>query len=516
MMDISGSTNAVEATNIVKKFGGVTALDDINFKVSTGNIHALIGENGAGKSTLVKILNGVYPAGTFQGEIFVNNQHVSFDSTARARASGIAYVPQEIEVLDQLSVAENIFAGHIGLNSRIWVNKSRLERRSKALLEDLGLSIDTKSIMASLNSAQRHLVMIARALALKPSVLILDEPTASFSSTEVDALFDVLKLLKVNGVTMIYITHRLAEVIKVCDSATVLRDGKIVLEVERNEFNQDNFISAMSGQRLKNLFPVRQVDNKSKPTILKIENLSVQGNDGQVHGVKNINFSIKEGEILGLAGLLGSGRSEILHGIFGRVPSQGNIYIREKKVEIRSPKDARAAGISLLTEDRKRDGLLFNLDLGANITIGNLKYVSKMGIINKDDEKKEIERGINALNVKTTSEKSSVSHLSGGNQQKVLFSRVLIRKPNILLLDEPTKGVDAATRAEIYRFIVSLAEQNVALLVVASELEEIVGICDRCLTISDGIIIDEFYRGEGDEGRILKSITDYSYGGGKL
>ena len=242
MMDISGSTNAVEATNIVKKFGGVTALDDINFKVSTGNIHALIGQNGAGKSTLVKILNGVYPAGTFQGEIFVNNQHVSFDSTARARASGIAYVPQEIEVLDQLSVAENIFAGHIGLNSRIWVNKSRLERRSKALLEDLGLSIDTKSIMASLNSAQRHLVMIARALAQDTDLIILDEPTTHLDMYHKAYILKLLKkLAKETNKTILFSSHEIDLAIQLCDNLIVMTNNEVVSDEPCNLISKGTF-----------------------------------------------------------------------------------------------------------------------------------------------------------------------------------------------------------------------------------------------------------------------------------
>jgi ABC-type sugar transport system ATPase subunit len=348
--------------------------------------------------------------------------------------------------------------------------------------------------------------MIARALALGPRVLMLDEPTASLSGAEVESLFNVLRRLKAQGVTMIYITHRLPEVLTVCDRVTVLRDGSVAAEIARPEFNEDQFIFAMSGQRLSRLYPAHTAP-AAAPMALEVRQMSVAARSGANHGASEVSLSIRAGEIVGLAGLLGSGRTEILHGIYGRVRFTGEVAVAGKRVAIRSPADARRASIALLTEDRKRDGLLFNLGAGANITIGNLGPLSRRGMVRGDKERAAVLEGMRALNVKAASTEASVAHLSGGNQQKLLFARVLMRAPRVLLLDEPTKGVDAGTRHEIYRLIVDLAEKGVALLVVASELEEVIGLCDRCLVVSDGRIVDEFARGEGGEDRVLRSVA---------
>ncbi|MDB5539527.1 MAG: transporter [Devosia sp.] len=494
------------ARGIVKAFAGVQALRGVDFNVLPGEIHALLGQNGAGKSTMVKILNGVHPAGSYTGEIALAGKTVSFASPAEARAAGVGYVPQEVEVLEQLSVAENVFAGHTGLGEGVLINRRKLEDRTRAILDDLGLTIDPKAIVASLTSAQRHLVMIARALALKPRVLMLDEPTASLSGTKVEALSEVLRRLKRQGVTMIYITHRLPEVLEVCDRATVLRDGRVASELGRDEFDEERFIFAMSGQRLQKLFPRHEAPAGAQP-MLTVEHLKVAGKPGAIYGARDVSFTVGAGEIVGLAGLLGSGRSEILHGIFGRVPAEGTVKVDGRPIDFRSPRDARDAGIALLTEDRKRDGLLFNLPVGANITIGNLEPLSARGLVRADREKSAVLEAMRQLNVKAPSPQASVAHLSGGNQQKLLFARVLMRAPKVLLLDEPTKGVDAATRHEIYRLVVELAEKGVALVIVASELEEVLGLCDRCLTIADGRIVDEFKRGEGGEDRVLRAVA---------
>jgi len=496
----------IEVSGVVKHFAGVMALRGVDFVVRRGEVHALLGQNGAGKSTLVKILNGVHPAGSYEGNIRLDGQPVAFRSPAEARSSGMGYVPQEIEVLEQLSVAENVFAGYMGLGETVLVNRHRLEGMTRTIFDDLGIDLDPKALVASLSAAQRHLVMIARALTLKPRVLILDEPTASLSGNEVEALFGVLRRLKVQAVTMIYITHRLPEVLAVCDCATVLRDGQVAMQLARDEFEEEQFIFAMSGQRLQKIFPAHEAPANA-PTVLEVDKLTVKGKVGASYGARNVSFSVAAGEILGLVGLLGSGRSEILHGIYGREISTGTIRIDGEPVVIRSPRDARNVGIALLTEDRKRDGLLFNLAVGANITIGNLDPLAVCGFVRSNRERNAIRDAMRQLNVKAASAQASVAHLSGGNQQKLLFARVLRRMPRVLLLDEPTKGVDAATRHEIYKLVVDLANKGVALVIVASELDEVLGLADRCITIADGRMIDEFYRGEGSEERVLRTIA---------
>jgi ABC-type sugar transport system ATPase subunit len=348
--------------------------------------------------------------------------------------------------------------------------------------------------------------MIARALAASPRVLMLDEPTASLSSAEVNALFRILLRLKAKGVAIIYITHRLPEVLAICDRTTVLRDGVVAAEIARPQFDAEHFIFAMSGQRLEGLYPARDAP-RAAPPVLEVHDLAVMMPASRSGGEARISLSVRPGEILGLAGLLGSGRSEILHAIYGRAPRGGEIRVAGQPAVIRSPRDARLHGIALLTEDRKRDGLLFNLPVGANITIGNLEPLSRRGLIRRAQERSAVLQAMRALNVKASSPRSAVAHLSGGNQQKLLFGRVLMRRPRILLLDEPTKGVDAGTRHEIYRLIVDLAATGVASLVVASELEELVALADRCLVITDGRIVDEFCRGEGGEERVLRSIS---------
>jgi ABC-type sugar transport system ATPase subunit len=296
-------------------------------------------------------------------------------------------------------------------------------------------------------------------------------------------------------------------VLAICDRATVLRDGRVAAAIEREAFNEEQFIYAMSGQKLQRIYPQHAAPASSEPPLLSVRNLSVASRFGVNRGVSGVSLDLRRGEILGLAGLLGSGRTEILHALYGRIPFQGSFALDGRPLKISSVRDARSAGIALLTEDRKRDGLLFNLNVGANITIGNLGPLSTRGIVRGGRERSAVLASMRALNVKAPSSEGLVAQLSGGNQQKLLFSRVLMRAPQILLLDEPTKGVDAGTRHEIYRIVVDLASKGVALIVVASELEEIVGLCDRCLVVADGRIVDEFRRGEGGEDRILRSIT---------
>jgi len=507
MTDPATAPPVIQTRAIVKSFAGVQALRGVDFAVHPGEIHALLGQNGAGKSTLVKILNGVHKSGSYSGEILVDGKPVAFNSTSAARAEGVGYVPQEIEVLEQLSVAENVFAGHTGLGRGPIISRRRMEAEARALFEELGLAIDPRMLVASLTSAQRHLVMIARALSFKPRVLMLDEPTASLSGVEVERLFSVLRRLKAQGKTMIFITHRLPEVLAICDRATVLRDGRVAAEIDRAHFDEEHFIFAMSGQKLQRLYPDHVAPPAETPPLLSVRNLSIAGRFGVNRGVSGVSFDVRPGEILGLAGLLGSGRTEILHALYGRIPFSGSIAIDGKPVAIARSSDARAAGVALLTEDRKRDGLLFNLPVGANITIGNLAPLSSHGMVREGREKSAVLAAMRALNVKARSPQASVAHLSGGNQQKLLFARVLMSAPRVLLLDEPTKGVDAGTRHEIYRLIVDLADKGVALIVVASELEEVIGLADRCLVVADGRIVDEFQRGEGSEDKVLRSIT---------
>jgi ABC-type sugar transport system ATPase subunit len=496
----------IEALGIVKAFSGVQALRGIDFRVKRGEIHALLGQNGAGKSTLVKILNGVHPAGTYDGTIRVNGAEVAFRTPGEARAKGVAYVPQEIEVFEQLTVAENVFAGQTNLGSGFTVSPRKMQARAATLFREFGLAINPRSLMASLSAAQRHLVMIVRALATGPAVLMLDEPTASLSGAEVTRLFALLKRLKAQGTTMIFITHRLPEVMALCDSATVLRDGRVAAELGRGAFDADRIIAAMSGQKMQRMYPAHRTPSGAR-VLLALDRFSVEERVGSHLGVHDVSFQLHAGEVLGIAGLLGSGRTELLSAIYGLLPYRGQVAVGGKPVVIGSTADARRAGIAMLTEDRKRTGLLFNLPVGGNITIGNLALFARHGLISGDREESAAVKAMRELKVKARSSAAAVAHLSGGNQQKLLFARVLMNAPKILLLDEPTKGVDVGTRSEIYRLIVDLADTGVGLIVVSSELEEVIGLCDRSLIMADGRIVGEMARAEASEEAVLKRIA---------
>lgn len=504
MTDLNAAQCAIAVSNIRRAFAGVPVLRGCSLRVSRGEIHALLGQNGAGKSTLVKILNGVHPVGSFEGEIFIHGVRSSFSSAAQARHAGIGYVPQEIEVIEHLSVSENIFVGQTGSNSGLLVNRTHLHERARAVLNDLGLPLDPTAPVSLLTTAQRHLLMIARALAGRPAVLILDEPTASLSEREIEVLFIVLRTLKAQGVTMIYITHRLPEVFALCDRASVLRDGTIAAQFDRAEFAIEPLISAMTGRRMEALFPPHRVATKSA-SLLKAENFSVTlGGRRRVH---NVSFELRAGEILGIAGVLGSGRTELLGALYGRFPYEGSLSIENRRCSITSIRKARKASIALLTEDRKHEGLLFNLPLRPNITIGHLKPLSWGGVVRSSMERHCVTEQLRALTVKAGSSEGTVIHLSGGNQQKLLFARVLLCAPKILLLDEPTKGVDVSAREEIYRLIATLAGRGVGVIVVSSDLNEVLGLADRCVVMAEGRFIDELARGQGTESSVLHAIA---------
>jgi ABC-type sugar transport system ATPase subunit len=494
-----------EVQNLSKSFGSVDALSNVNLTFYKGEIHAILGQNGAGKSTLVKLLTGVHQTSTASGTLLLKNQPISLKSVADALEQGIGYVPQEIELVDNLTVAENIFAGRLPTHRGIFTYAD-MNRRAQDLLEKYDLNLPFTAFAATLGAAQRQMVMIARALAFEPSILLWDEPTTSLSTEDAQALSRTLISLRKRGVTMIYITHRIPEVMTLCDRATVMRDGKVAITLPKEEMNPEKIITSMVGAYAA---PISSAvtDFGERKVVLQAQNLSAPALGPQSIAVHDVDFDLREGEILGIGGLVGSGRSELLKALAGIIPSTGTLTIDGANISRRTPNIMRRLGVHLMTEDRKREGLLFNLNLIQNVTAGSLSMFSKMGIVNNAREEEIAIDLMHSLSVKTISYLADPHQLSGGNQQKLLLARILVESPQILLLDEPTKGVDVGARQEIYRIIRHLQDSGKSIIVVSSDLEELLMISERIIVLSMGKKVDEFIKNDGSEARILQAST---------
>jgi ABC-type sugar transport system ATPase subunit len=501
--------NALELEDITKRFGGVTALEHVTLRVRRGEVHGLVGENGAGKSTLLKILDGQHPTGSYEGSVRVAGRDVALHAPQDARELGIAIVPQETSVIDTLSVGENICFGADG--RRFLANVRDVQKHAARFLAERRLPLDARTTVSRLSSSHKQLVMIARALYRDPEVLILDEPTSALTREETTRLFDIVKHLREDGLTSIFVSHRLDEITELCDRLTVLRDGKVVDEVARADFDPERIVRSMIGRRLTDLYPERETpaaaaaEGAAPPVpVLRVEGLGVAPPERPGDRVvRDVGFAVGAGEIVGIGGLVGSGRSEVLGAIYGRLPiAEGRVLLDGREIRPRSPREALKLGIGLVTEDRKRDGLLFNLGVRENVTLSYLRTLGRL-LIDPRAEHRAAERAVEQFSIATASVDAPVGTLSGGNQQKVMLARALGREPRVLLLDEPTVGVDIGAKAEIYRLIRGLADAGVAMVVVSSESAELLGICDRFIVLRDGVVRDRFDVADASEERLM-------------
>ena len=497
----------LEMKHITKRFPGVVALNNVTFQVKRGTIHGLVGENGAGKSTLMKILSGTYPHGSYEGDLVLDDTVLKLGSTADALEEGIGIVPQEIVVIEQLTVAENIVVGQ-WLDGREGVVTPRMVKSKVAeLLDEYSLPLDPGAVVSRLTAAEKQLVMIGRTLFRKPRILILDEPTSSLALHEIENLFTHLQELRSKGVTCVFITHKLAEIIRLTDHTTVLRDGEVTGELDREYYDETRIISAMVGRRIEQLYPTRHSPIEEEQ-VLRVEALSVpHPTVANRNVVEDVGLSLHKGEILGLAGLVGSGRSEVVNAIVGRLPHSGRILVQGKEVQIRRPYDAKRAGIGLITEDRKKDGLLPNLQVRPNVTLHSLMSFSSHGLLDPKKERLFATAQVKKLNIKTPSIEQMVLNLSGGNQQKVILAKVLAANPAILLMDEPTKGIDIGAKNEIYKLMLTLVQEGISIIMISSELPELLAMCDRFVVLAEGKVADEFTKAEASEERVMVAAT---------
>lgn len=492
------SEKVLEMKNITKTFPGVKALDKVNFVLQKGEVHALLGENGAGKSTLMKVLNGIHKRD--KGQIILKGEQVEFKGTKEAQNAGLAIIHQELELIPHLNVAENIYLGREEKNG-VFIDYQKLYQKTEAVLDMLGVNIDPKARIKDLNIGSQQMVEIAKAVSQNAEILVMDEPTSSLTNQEIKILFELIERLKKQDIAIVYISHRLEEVFEICDRVTVLRDGKFVAEVETAETNEDELIKMMVGRKLEDRFP--KMKFKPGNEILRVENLSVPDE------IIKASFSLRKGEILGVAGLMGSGRTELAKAIFGAFKEKsGDIYYRGEKLEINSPADALKHGISYLSEDRKDEGLILGLSVADNISISVLKKMLKANIFIDSTQEKEIaQKYIEDLNIKTPSEKQLVKNLSGGNQQKVVISKLLSTKPEIVIFDEPTRGIDVGAKREIYNLMQDLIEQDVAVILISSELPEVLNLSNRILVMHEKEIMGELDAAEADQEDIMKLAT---------
>ncbi len=498
--------------HIVKEFPGVKALDDVSFEARPGEVLALMGENGAGKSTLMKVLGGVYPYPAYQGDIFVRGERRRFRSTREAMDAGIAIIHQELNLIPELTVAENIFLDRQPTNALGFINWRKLNSDTEALFRELGISgIAPTDRVKHIAVGKQQMVEIAKALSRRARILILDEPTSALTDNEAAELFKVIRKLRQDGVCMCYISHKMEEIAQIADRVVVLRDGRTVGQPAAiADITLDQIIARMVGRELSDMYP--KSARRRGGEILTVRNLSV---DHPVltgeKKVKGVSFSSHRGEILGICGLMGSGRSTLVSAIFGAFPqaTHGEVLVEGNRLDIRSPADAIAGGIALLTEDRKALGLFLDQPITFNTTISSLQTVSSppFGIIDASKEQAVTEAYVRQLNVRASGFDALVGTLSGGNQQKVLFARWLNAHPKILILDEPTRGIDIGAKVEIHKLLNHLAEQGVAIIVVSSELDEVLGMSDRVLVMREGRIVAEFPREEAKRETVMEWAT---------
>ena len=473
----------LEMRGIVKRFPGVLALDHVNLTVKKGECHALLGENGAGKSTLMKILSGAYQKD--EGEIIFDGRKVEINSSQDAQALNISIIYQELNLTEQLTVAENIFMGRQIMKNRYMVDWKKMFDEAQKLLDDLGVDIDSRMLVRDLGVAHKQMVEVAKALSINSKVLVMDEPTAPLTNREIKTLFDTINMLKSRGVSIIYISHRLEEVMEICDRATIMRDGCNVTELNVADTNLDEIIRYMVGRELKEKFPKIHVE--PGPVRMKVEKI----NAGKQ--VKDISFEVRGGEILGIAGLVGAGRTETARAIFGMDPKQsGEIYIDGQKVDISQPLDAIKAGIGFVTEDRKGEGLVLTMSVGQNMTLATLEQFGASFHMDLGKEKETILEYIQNLKIKTPSHLQLARNLSGGNQQKVVLAKWLLSNSKVIIFDEPTRGIDVGAKIEVYNIINSLIKQGVAVIMISSEMPEVMGMSDRVAVMHQGEITGVF------------------------
>ena len=472
----------LEMTDICKSFPGVKALDNARLTVRRGTVHALMGENGAGKSTLMKCLFGIYRKDS--GSIKIEGNEVQFSGPKDAMEHGVAMVHQELNQVLKRDVMDNMWLGRyptkFGLISQRKMYKDTIE-----LFKDLEINVDPKVIMGTLSVAQRQMVEIAKAVSYNAKILVLDEPTSSLTNVEVEHLFKIINRLRSRGCGIIYISHKMDEILRISDEVTIMRDGKYVSTDAAKDLTTDDIIKKMVGRELTNVYPPK--DNVPGEELLKVENLTCRYNH-----VKDVSFTLKKGEVLGFAGLVGAGRTEVLETIFGmNEKASGEITLNGKTLNVRSPKDAIKNKIALLTEERRATGIFGGLSVQENACISNLDSYKKCGLLSDRKMRKDTDWVIGAMRVKTPSSKAAIKNLSGGNQQKVILGRWLLTDPQVLLLDEPTRGIDVGAKYEIYELILDLARQGRGVIMVSSEMSELMGVCDRIIVMSGGKIAGE-------------------------
>lgn len=472
------SSNLLEMRNISKEFPGVKALDNVTLKVKKGSVHALMGENGAGKSTLMKCLFGIYHPNS--GEIFISGQKVQFKNSKYALDNGVSMVHQELNQVRERNVMDNLWLGRYPKKG-LFIDEKKMYDETEKIFKDLDINVNPKDKVSTLSVSQMQMVEIAKAVSYNSKIIVMDEPTSSLTEKEVSHLFKIINKLRKQGISIIYISHKMEEILEISDEVTIMRDGKWIATEKASDLTMDLIIKLMVGRELTDRFPKK--DHTPKETILEVNNLSDAKNE-----LKNVSFKLRKGEILGIAGLVGAKRTETLETLFGlREKGSGDIILHGKKVDNSKPFKAMQNGFALVTEERRQTGIFGKLPIDFNSIIANIdSYKTSTGLLANGRISKDTQWVIDSMKVKTPSQKTLIGSLSGGNQQKIVIGKWLLRKPEILLLDEPTRGIDVGAKFEIYQLINELAKEDKGIIMVSSEMPELLGVCDRILVMSNG------------------------------